>query len=68
MSTITEPEHADAARALVTEVALAARSAQRALAGATRATKDAALEAMADELVARTQEVLAANAVDHSRE
>ena len=67
MSTITEPEHADAARALVTEVALAARSAQRALAGATRATKDAALEAMADELVARTQEVLAANAVDLER-
>ena len=41
-----------------------ARDAARALALANRATKDAALRAMADALVAATDEVLAANAAD----
>src|SRR5690606_29398477 len=48
-------------------VARRARAAARELARATRATKDAALHAMADALVASTQEIVAANAVDLER-
>ncbi len=51
----------------VLEVARRAREASRALATATRATKDAALHALADALVAATDRVLAANAVDLER-
>ena len=50
----------------VESVALRAREAAHELALATRATKDAALHAMADALVAATGEVLAANAEDVS--
>lgn len=56
---VTDGVHATARRAKV---------ASRALARATRATKDAALHAMADALVARAAEVVAANAVDVERE
>jgi glutamate-5-semialdehyde dehydrogenase len=48
----------------VTELATRARAAANVLATATRATKDRALLAMADELVARTPEVCEANAAD----
>jgi glutamate-5-semialdehyde dehydrogenase len=48
----------------VEEVAVRAREAARVLALANRATKDTALHAMAAALVARTDEVLAANARD----
>ncbi|UCN15993.1 glutamate-5-semialdehyde dehydrogenase [Cellulomonas iranensis] len=51
----------------VLEVARRAREASRALATATRATKDAALRALADALVAATDRVLAANAEDVAR-
>ncbi len=50
----------------VETVAVRAREAAHDLALATRATKDAALHAMADALVAATGEVLAANAEDVS--
>ncbi len=45
-----------------------AKEASRELATATRATKDAALEAMADALVAQAERIVAANAVDVERE
>ena len=48
----------------VTEQARRARDAATSLATATRTTKDAALHAMADALVARTPEIVAANAED----
>jgi glutamate-5-semialdehyde dehydrogenase len=48
----------------VNEQAHRAREAATALATATRATKDAALLAMADALLARTPEILTANAAD----
>lgn len=51
----------------VLAVARRAREASRALATATRATKDAALRAMADALVAATDRLLAANAQDVER-
>ena len=59
----------EAARAaqLVTEVATAARRAQRQLAPLTRQDKDAALHALADALVEATDRVLAANAEDLAR-
>jgi glutamate-5-semialdehyde dehydrogenase len=50
--------------AVVFAVAERARDAATELALATRATKDAALRTMADELVAATREILAANAED----
>ena len=53
--------------AAVRSVARRARVASRALARATRATKDAALHAMADALVAATPEIVSANAVDLER-
>ncbi|NYJ00833.1 glutamate-5-semialdehyde dehydrogenase [Nocardioides thalensis] len=49
------------------EVARNARTASRALAIATQATKDAALHAMAEALVARSDELLRANAEDVAR-
>ncbi|WP_267898688.1 glutamate-5-semialdehyde dehydrogenase [Micromonospora radicis] len=48
----------------VTEQARRARTAAETLAVTTRTTKDAALHAMADALVARTPEILAGNAAD----
>ena len=51
----------------VEQVAARARVASRALALATRARKDAALHAMADQLLERGSEVLAANAEDVTR-
>ena len=53
--------------AQVRAVAERAKVASRRLATATRATKDAALRAMADALVAATPEIVAANAVDLER-
>ncbi|AEE46540.1 glutamate-5-semialdehyde dehydrogenase [Cellulomonas fimi] len=53
--------------AQVRAVAQRAKVASRALATATRATKDAALHALADALVAATEEVVAANARDLER-
>ncbi|GAA3208578.1 glutamate-5-semialdehyde dehydrogenase [Oerskovia jenensis] len=51
----------------VEDTARRAKSASRALATATRATKDAALHALADALVAATEEIVAANAQDLDR-
>ncbi len=51
----------------VRELAVRAREAGHDLALATRATKDAALHAMADALLARSAEILAANAEDVAR-
>src|SRR3954471_9347217 len=51
----------------VHEVARRARTASHVLATATRATKDAALHAMADALVASAPQVLSANAEDVAR-
>ena len=51
----------------VLEIARRAKIASRTLATATRATKDAALHALADALVAATDEIVAANAVDTER-
>ena len=48
----------------VTEVATRARAAAAALAPLPRSTKDAALHAMADALVARSEEILAGNSED----
>lgn len=57
----------DDVREAVREVARRAQVASRVLARATRATKDAALHAMADALVAATPEIVSANAVDLER-
>ncbi|MGO1173608.1 MAG: glutamate-5-semialdehyde dehydrogenase [Actinomycetaceae bacterium] len=62
-STDAAPDVREAVRAICTE----ARTAGRALATATRATKDAALEAMADALVAGADRIVAANAEDLER-
>ena len=51
----------------VLEIARRAKIASRTLATATRATKDAALHALADALVAATDEIVAANDVDTER-
>ena len=51
----------------IREIALRAREASYELALATRGAKDAALHAMADALLARGEEILAANAVDVDR-
>lgn len=51
----------------VRAVAQRAKVASRALATANRATKDAALLALADALVAATEEIVAANALDLAR-
>jgi len=57
----------DDVRDAVFAIARRARAAARELAGATRATKDAALQAMADALVAAAPEIVSANAVDLER-
>src|SRR5262245_20930147 len=54
-------------QAAVREVATRAQDASRALATATRATKDAALHGLADALVASADRIVAANAEDLSR-
>ncbi|HLS03417.1 MAG TPA: glutamate-5-semialdehyde dehydrogenase [Actinomycetales bacterium] len=51
----------------VTQICRDSRVAARVLATATRATKDAALRAMADELSAAAEEIIAANAEDLRR-
>ncbi|MCB7137970.1 glutamate-5-semialdehyde dehydrogenase [Cellulosimicrobium marinum] len=51
----------------VEDVARRAKTASRVLATATRATKDAALEALADALVDAADEIVAANALDLER-
>ena len=61
-----EPSSADAAAA-VGDIARRAKVASRALATATRTTKDAALGAMADALLAASDAILAANAEDVAR-
>ena len=67
----TTPSSAAGPAADVAEQVLAAarraKSAARVLATATRATKDAALDALADALVAHTDEILEANAEDLER-
>lgn len=63
---LDEPSAADAA-AEVTAIAQRAKVASRALATATRTTKDAALAAMADGVLAATGAILAANAADVAR-
>jgi glutamate-5-semialdehyde dehydrogenase len=63
---LDEPSAADAVAA-VTAIAQRAKVASRALATATRTTKDAALAAMADGLLAATGAILAANADDVAR-
>ena len=55
------------AHELVTATARSARAAQRSLARAPRAVKDAALEAMAHSLAEHTEAILAANAADLER-
>ena len=55
------------AEQVVREIAQRAREASYDLALATRGVKDAALQAMADALIARGEEVLAANALDVER-
>ncbi|MCA1982297.1 glutamate-5-semialdehyde dehydrogenase [Nocardioides nematodiphilus] len=55
------------AEQVVREIALRAREASYELALATRGVKDAALQAMADALIARGEQVLAANALDVDR-
>ncbi|MPV36156.1 glutamate-5-semialdehyde dehydrogenase [Georgenia subflava] len=57
----------DDAHAGVTGIARAAKTAARTLATATRATKDAALHAMADALIADAARIVEANAVDLTR-
>jgi len=63
---LEEPSSADAAAA-VGDIARRAKVASRALATATRTTKDAALVAMADALLAARDAILAANAADVTR-
>ena len=55
------------AHELVTATARSARVAQRSLARAPRAVKDAALEAMAHSLTEHGEAILAANAADLER-
>ncbi len=55
------------ARTLVLDALARARSASKDLAGATRAVRDAGLHAVADALVAATDELVAANAADLDR-
>ena len=64
MSTATAPQPTTDVEEAVREIARRAKLAGRALATATRATKDAALHAMADALVAAAPRVVEANARD----
>lgn len=63
----SSPARLDDPEVAVLEVARRARDASRALSTATRATKDDALRALADALVAATARVLEANAQDLER-
>ncbi|WP_022919275.1 glutamate-5-semialdehyde dehydrogenase [Ruania albidiflava] len=63
-----DPTADERAQAGVTELAVRARTAARALRSATTATKDAALHGIADALVAAAAEITAANALDVQRE
>jgi len=62
-----EPATSDDVAAQVVATARRAKVASRVLATATRSTKDAALHALADALVASTVEIVAANAEDLAR-
>jgi len=66
-SAVVTPAPADDAREGVRAIALAAKTASRTLATATRATKDAALHAMADALVANAARIVEANVADLAR-
>ena len=66
-ATDTGGDPVEAIRPQVLAIARAAKVASRVLATLPRARKDAALNAMADALVAATEEILAANAVDLER-
>lgn len=71
-TTVSEAQQAEATgeadvTAAVHDVARRAQVASRALATATRATKDAALRAIADALEAATDDIVAANADDVAR-
>ena len=61
------PSGADAVRDGVLDIARRSKVAARALATATRGTKDAALRGLADALVAATPEIVRANAEDLER-
>lgn len=63
----TPPNRDDDAATAVREIARRAKVASRSLATANRATKDAALGAMADALVAHADRIVAANAEDVER-
>ena len=67
MSAPTHPDIAPEATAVVERLAVDARGAARKLALLSRADKDAALGALADALVRRSDEILAANAKDIER-
>ena len=62
-----DPAAEPAAATPVAELAARAKAASRLMAAASTAAKDAALAAAADALVARTDEICAANAVDVAR-
>ena len=64
----TDETEEQRAQAGVQELAVQARAAARALRGATTATKNAALEQIADALVAAAPQIIAANAIDTQRE
>jgi len=64
MASVTAPPVAAAPARSVSDVCLAAKAAARRLASTGSAVKDAALLAIADALVARTPEILEANARD----
>ncbi len=64
---VADPADTPDVRAAVEATARAAKAASRVLATATRATKDAALHAMADALVAASGRIVAANAEDLER-
>lgn len=66
--TAAEVSQASDAHSAVQEIAGRAKVAARSLATATRATKDAALHAMADALLAQQAPIVAANAIDCERE
>jgi glutamate-5-semialdehyde dehydrogenase len=66
-ATDTGGDPVEAIRPQVLVIARAAKVASRVLATLSRARKDAALNAMADALVAATEEILAANVVDLER-
>ena len=64
---VAEPADVPDVRGAVEATARAAKTASRVLATATRATKDAALHAMADALVASSKRIVTANAEDLER-